>query len=203
MKKNKIYLLTATSLAALLMLTGCKKETADGLVEVISTSSSANTTASSTLESLDETLPTEVIGEKTKAEDEYQLILNNKTTKDIQGVAVRDMTKEKFSDNLMAEGNIFTNENQAVFYFSPETLGIAAETEEKSGFVINSGYDVEITFADGEQGVIHGLPFDDVAEATLLYEENILYIEYTMLSTNQWVSTFETEKMAQEIADNN
>ena len=56
----------------------------------------------------------------------------------------------------------------------------------------------KITLKDGKTYVLHGFPFEDIKEGTVLLEDDIAYITYTSVSTKEKIDTKEAERATKE-----
>ena len=55
-----------------------------------------------------------------------------------------------------------------------------------------------LTLKDGKTYVLHGFPFEDIKEGTVLLEDDIAYITYTSVSTKEKIDTKEAERATKE-----
>lgn len=57
---------------------------------------------------------------------------------------------------------------------------------------------MQLTLKDGKTYVLHGFPFEDIKEGTVLLEDDIAYITYTSVSTKEKIDTKEAERATKE-----
>ena len=57
---------------------------------------------------------------------------------------------------------------------------------------------MQLTLKDGKTYVLHGFPFEDIKEGTVLLENDIAYITYTSVSTKEKIDTKEAERATKE-----
>ena len=149
------------------------------------------------------------IGEE--EEGGYHIQFINSTGLDIVGISIKTEEDEQFPENMMEEDAVFQAGKTAFLnYGSAEMFGIALaedlpeeklqeeeeveseELPELENFVIRQ---IQLTFADGTVCVLHAFPFADVALAEIFMteEENIAFVAYVSLSTEESVVTGEAE----------
>lgn len=57
---------------------------------------------------------------------------------------------------------------------------------------------MQLTLKDGKTYILHGFPFEDIKEGTVLLEDDIAYITYTSVSTKEKIDTKEAERATKE-----
>lgn len=179
--KRKIVMMLVLALSTGLLLTGCQKETE---------AKKEPEKVEQTEEKKEEEL--KFIG--TEEEGSSKIILENKTGKDIKGIAVKKSEETEFGENLLAEADIYQIDEKRYFcYKFEEAAEIAAETSEDAKLLIQ-GYDIQLTFADDTAAILHGFPFQDMKEGTICFEEETAYLMYESVSTKEEQNTKETEE---------
>ena len=185
---------------AVLALAGCGKVTpsADVAEKTTTTTSVATTEAS----------PDELklIGEKTDDSSAFVIELENKTGKDIKSFAVKTASDENYPANMLAKGETFEkNEKRTLYYIPTNSEGYAVG---ESDAVTSEEYTIKAEFSDGSSFVLHQFPFGDLKSASILFDGDTAYIEYTSTSSKEKVSTkeaeemIETQKTSEEAPDN-
>ena len=101
------------------------------------------------------------IGEKTSDAD-YQVMMTNSTGKNITSAAIC-VDGGAYSENLIPEGEVFSDQTQAMLVFAPAEL--------KEGQTSAPRYDIELTFDDGLTAGLHTFPFGDADAVTILLDE--------------------------------
>lgn len=135
------------------------------------------------------------IGMKTKTSNKMQL--ENKTNKDIVSFSVLYADKEAEAPNLINDSDVFkANEKRNLFF---ETYKDA--TDEENGKKITKEYIFRITYSDGVISDLHNIPVDDANKITIKFSEQVSYIAYKSLKTNQDVVTLEAEKAIVKIKE--
>lgn len=149
----------------------------------------------------------ELITIGTKADNFYEVKLVNKTGKDIKGVYVKTTSQAEFADNLIAENVVWENEKKAdIFYAekkaeddtadanaaSTETVVSGSSSQE---FALEDGYDIKLIFSDDTEYILHAFPCDDIEEGEVCIDstENVAYLKYNSISTNEAIETKEAE----------
>ena len=94
---------------------------------------------------------------------------------------------------------LLTPEAKQPFEIQAEEITVE---EESSGsgdeYFVSPRYDVQLTLKDGKTYVLHGFPFEDIKEGTVLLEDDIAYITYTSVSTKEKIDTKEAERATKE-----
>lgn len=175
----------------------------------VSSDSTANEPAAQTLTEKEKKELT-VIGTKTGAKNEYEMVISNQTGAALEKLAIKDITVSKFEGNLLEKTAPFNNEEQGLLYFTPSAEAAASEsaaeeetTENTDGvrdWAIIPGYDLSFTTKEGQDYVIHSFPLDDAKEVTLFIEGPVAYLEYVSITTGESISTLEMEKALSESA---
>ena len=133
------------------------------------------------------------IGEET--ETSRGVKFTNATGTDIMGLNIRKSGEWEFSDELMAEDDLFEKEEASLFCYEPETAeeGEAdAESEEAEPVL----YDIQIVWKDWTVGVLHNVDLGDMEEAVINRAWNSLpYLTYTSLATGEDVDTNDMEQV--------
>ncbi|MDD6098892.1 MAG: hypothetical protein PUB66_09305 [Oscillospiraceae bacterium] len=199
MKKNNIILLTAF-MAAGVFLTSCDTEKVPSVETTAETTTAIVTTVSEKATEPTTEAPTEpemkIIGKKAEGEHIYSVKLKNSTGKEILGFAVKDSSKNEFSENMLNNGESFAKgEEQILYYDAADAITANEYNVTDSDIVLTPEYTIQLTFADGTVAELHQFPFDDVESAEIYTEDDIAYLIYTSVSSKTEVNTKEAEKM--------
>lgn len=196
MKTKKVFLVFAAVLGISILGVGCGK---------------------STEEEAEPKVEYETVGEQT--EDAYDILLTNATGNVITGLSVKGSSEQEYPANMMGtDQKIEADETIEFFYMSAdqtdtsetapnettETEGAesadsssqADESEQSapiSDALINETYSLQVTFEDGTVKELSNFAVDDMEEADLMYEEEVIFVKYTSLSENVEINTKETE----------
>ena len=172
--------------AALVLCAGCSAAENSSSAEATPSPTAAPTaTAEPTATSVPEL---KVVGEKSDSKDTFCVTLENGTKQEITAVSVKTGSEEK--------GETLAKDEKFELYYTPKT------EEESSGsgdeYFVSPRYDVQLTLKDGKTYVLHGFPFEDIKEGTVLLEDDIAYITYTSVSTKEKIDTKEAERATKE-----
>lgn len=206
MKKINIVWITAF-MASGVFLTSCGQENSTSGETAAETTTAIVTTVTTKETEPTTEAPTEpamkIIGEKAEGEFIYSVKLKNKTGKEIIGFAIKDSSKNEFSDNMLKnDDNFAKDEEQVLYYDAAEAVSANAADLTDSDKVLTPEYTIQLTFSDGTAAELHQFPFDDAESAEIHSEDNIAYLVYTSVSSKTNVNTKEAEKMqAQESTD--
>ena len=135
----------------------------------------------------------------TEEEGAYAITVKNSTGKAITGVAVKDADAEEFGENLLAADDVFAADEERTLYFK------AAEGEPEEGAeddkLVNTAYDIQLTFEDEATAVLHEFPFDDMEACEFCQEDDVTFITYTRSSVDEEVNTKEAEQALAETGE--
>ena len=143
----------------------------------------------------EEVLP--LIGTEAEGEGIYKVVLENKTGKDIVGVSVKDSSMTDYPENMLAEGEIFTVGERRYLYYDSTAAGQTEEAQPEEGAadekLLEAQMDVQLTFADATMLVLAAFPFGDIEEGEICLEDEVAFLQYKSLSTEEQLSTKEAE----------
>lgn len=179
--KKKISLMLCLLAAAGLLMTGCSGNGSDA--------------TSSTTSEISQPQTDLTIGQE--QEDAYQVAMDNQIGQDITAVAVKLTSEESYPASLMEGGQTWSQGETALVCYLP---GETAASQTESGAAVNDGYEMQLTLADGSTLEFTTVPFADMDACTLHLEDGVPYLEYTSLSSQEEVSTQETEAAAIALA---
>ena len=179
--KKKISALLCLTLAAGLLMTGCSGNGED---------------TSSAVSELSQPQTDLTIGRE--QEDAYQVAMDNQIGQDITAVAVKLTTEESYPADLMEDGQTWSDGETALVCYLPGEA--AASQDEEDGIAVKDTYEMQLTLEDGSTIQLTTVPFEDMDACTLYLEDDVPYLEYTSLSSQEEVSTKETESAAIALA---
>ena len=135
------------------------------------------------------------IGEET--DSARYVKLTNMTGTDIMGLNIRKSGDWQFSDELMADEDLFEKEETSLFYYEPEADEETEETEAEGEEAEPVLWDIQIVWSDWTVGVLYNVELDDLAEADIQRSWNSLpYLTYKSLDSEEDVNTEEAEQTA-------
>ena len=125
-------------------------------------------------------------------EGAWKVQLKNSTGSDIKAIAVKKTADVEFSESLLKEDEIIAADEEVVIYYAGSEAAAAeeADAEEKA---LNDTYDVSITLADDTTYVLTAFPFEDMEACEIKVEDEVAFVEYVSLSTEETISTKEAE----------
>jgi|GEM_PF-3178629 len=117
--------------------------------------------------------------------------IRNSTDVNITDVLVN--TGDSYSDDYLAEGDVFTSGQTRTLYL--ETLDTteedsteAAETEESAEETVPNAT-IKVTVAGGDTYELIEFPYTDMSDCSICMEDEVMYVEYVSLTSGQTVST--------------
>ncbi len=123
--------------------------------------------------------------------------LTNLTGTDIMGLNIRKSGDWQFSDELMADEDLFEKEETSLFYYEPEADEETEETEAEGEEAEPVLWDIQIVWSDWTVGVLYNVELDDLDEADIQRSWNSLpYLTYKSLASEEDVNTEEAEQTA-------
>ena len=123
--------------------------------------------------------------------------MDNQIGQDITAMAVKLTSQESYPASLMEEGQTWSDGETALVCYLPEE---AAASQTEGGVAVSDGYEMQLTLGDGSNITFTTVPFEDMDACVLHLEDGVPYLEYTSLSSQEEVSTQETEAAAQQAA---
>ena len=137
------------------------------------------------------------IGMESDGENVYKVVLENKTGKGIVGFSIKDSSMTEFPENMLEENDIFENDEKRNLFYDATSAMKAAENLEKgedgSAKVLNPQMDIQLTFEDQTSLILTAFPFGDVEEAQICLEDEVAFVQYESLASEELVSTKEAE----------
>ena len=137
------------------------------------------------------------IGTESDGENVYKVVLENKTGKDIVGFSIKDSSMTEFPVNMLEENDIFENDEKRNLFYDATSAVEAAENQETvedgNAKVLNPQMDIQLTFEDQTSLILTAFPFGDVEEAQICLEDEVAFVQYESLSSEELVSTKEAE----------
>ena len=113
------------------------------------------------------------------------------------------MDETEYLPNMLSEDDVFSFEEERNLFYKHDAIETEKETPEENEKILLQGYDIQLTFADKSIKVLHAFPFEDIKEGEIFAESDVVYIQYTSVTTGAQVSTKEAElatKQAEELA---
>lgn len=182
---RKKLILGTISVVILCSLFGCgkkKKETIDVASDTDAGQETTETTQKATATDATATDAEEelkYIGVEIK--NGYSAVLTNLTGQDIVSVRIYDSVSGEYCDNLLAENDVFTSNEQRILYYEDKSLNEDEGAADEK--LISVGYDIEIILSDESNYVLHGFPFEAIEEGLIFVEDEVAFIEYDGYST--------------------
>lgn len=116
----------------------------------------------------------------TETEEGCRIALLNSSGSDITAVCIKAAEDEDWSDSLLAEEDVFEADETSLLCWEPEE---------------DVFYDLQLTYADETQAVLHGLDLTDIDEGEILCDDTgLTYLAYTSVSTGEQADTLEAEQ---------
>ena len=130
------------------------------------------------------------IGTKQEGENVYKVKLINSTSKGIVEVRMISMytyedEEYSYSRNLLTEGDVFADKEERILYYDTSYTATNEAGERH--------YHLLLGFEDGSVYTLTDVPFTDIVEAVIYYEDDVAYLVYLSQSSGQQVSTKEME----------
>ena len=133
----------------------------------------------------------------------YQVTLENKTGQNITGLAIKDSSMNRYSDNKLTEDTFAKDEKRILVYDATKAEAEADGKSESDGSedAAKAQYDIQLTFSDGEKLVLTDVPFTDMEEGQICLEDDVAFLKYTSKETGEEISTKDAELKLKEAAD--
>ena len=148
------------------------------------------------------------IGKEDK--EAFKVEIKNATGKTIKGIAIKQTDEESYSENMLEDGDVFTDqESRNLYYKAPEdttketeenTEDMDAESEKAQEKELEQGYDIQLIFEDDSTAELHAFPFEDIEKGEICYEDDVAYLTYTSVASKEELNTKEAE-LAVKVAE--
>ena len=113
------------------------------------------------------------------------------------GVTREFLSEQDAAENMLEENDIFENDEKRNLFYDAASAVEAAENQETgedgSAKVLNPQMDIQLTFEDQTSLILTAFPFGDVEEAQICLEDEVAFVQYESLSSEELVSTKEAE----------
>ncbi len=130
----------------------------------------------------------------TESEDAFKVELKNSTGKDITAISVKLTEAAEYPATMLAAGDVFADEESRILYYKAEEAAAdTANAEDANAKVLTQGYDIQLTFEDSSTAELHSFPFEDIEKGEICFADEVAYVSYTSVSTEQKVETKEAE----------
>ena len=131
-----------------------------------------------------------ILGRKQEGENVYKVRLINSTGKDIVEVRLISMYKyddEEYSGsgNLLYDEDVFSDKEERILYY--DTSYTATNDAGEKHFHLYIG------FEDGSGYTLTDVPFTDIKEAVIYYEDDVAYLVYLSAASGTQISTKDME----------
>ncbi len=120
-----------------------------------------------------------VIGVKDESASTWRIPVKNETYSGIVFISIKNADDEAYPDNFFAEGERLNDGDSGVLYY---TFGDP-----------NALYNVKLQFDDGSIHYMTAVPFSDMENARILYEDEVVFVKYQSASSGEEISTKENE----------
>lgn len=130
----------------------------------------------------------------TESEDAFKVELKNSTGKDITAISVKLTETAEYPATMLEAGDVFADEESRILYYkAEEATADTANAEDANAKVLTQGYDIQLTFEDSSTAELHSFPFEDIEKGEICFADEVAYVSYTSVSTEQKVETKEAE----------
>ncbi len=178
---KKLTALTAFVLSLSMLLTGC-------------TSNATSEKKKAKKEEL------ALIGTKAKGKYVYKLEAKNESGKNITSLTIYDSGTNTTTENLLKANDAYkNNEKRELYYDAAQAIKKASANSDKE---LNPDYAINITFDDQSTAVLHNIPFDDMKDMQIKYDQKntLYYITYNSKNNKETQSTDQAEVSLKEEA---
>ena len=145
------------------------------------------------------------LGAKAEGENVVRMLLVNRTGLKIHDFCIKDSSMADFGPDVMAEGDIFENEETRAVYYDATN---AVKAQENAGSEQAAGenqtplvpsYDFKLTFEDQSVMILHSVPFGDTESANIRIEDNTAYLIFESKALKKQVNTLDAERAAKNM----
>lgn len=192
MKKNRMAVWSLCLCLVSLCITGCTN-VEEGSASIVESTTDVTTTMAETTSVTTITTKPEktykTIGIESEGEGIYAIHLINKTNAVITGFTMEDGVSESALENMLAEDEPFETDEERILYIDTTQ----ASQDEKT-----PTYTVVITVEGDMVYKLHTFPYQNMDSCQLHIEDGVAFLTYTDLTTNEELSTKESEIAIQQ-----
>lgn len=141
-----------------------------------------------------------LIGTKAKGKYVYKLEAKNESGKNITSFTIYDSGTNTTTANLLKANDAYkNNEKRELYYDAAQAIKKASANSDKE---LNPDYAINITFDDQSTAVLHNIPFDDMKDMQIKYDQKntLYYITYNSKNNKETQSTDQAEVSLKEEA---
>ena len=141
-----------------------------------------------------------LIGTKAKGKYIYRLEAKNESGKNITSFTIYDSGTNTTTANLLKANDAYkNNEKRELYYDAAQAIKKASANSDKE---LNPDYAINITFDDQSTAVLHNIPFDDMKDMQIKYDQKntLYYITYNSKNNKETQSTDQAEVSLKEEA---
>ena len=141
-----------------------------------------------------------LIGTKAKGKYIYRLEAKNESGKNITSFTIYDSGTNTTTENLLKANDAYkNNEKRELYYDAAQAIKKASANSDKE---LNPDYAINITFDDQSTAVLHNIPFDDMKDMQIKYDQKntLYYITYKSKNNKETQSTDQAEISLKEEA---
>ena len=141
-----------------------------------------------------------LIGTKAKGKYVYKLEAKNESGKNITSFTIYDSGTNTTTANLLKANDAYkNNEKRELYYDAAQAIKKASANSDKE---LNPDYAINITFDDQSTAVLHNIPFDDMKDMQIKYDQKntLYYITYKSKNNKETQSTDQAEISLKEEA---
>ena len=141
-----------------------------------------------------------LIGTKAKGKYVYKLEAKNESGKNITSFTIYDSGTNTTTENLLKANDAYkNNEKRELYYDAAQAIKKASANSDKE---LNPDYAINITFDDQSTAVLHNIPFDDMKDMQIKYDQKntLYYITYNSKNNKETQSTDQAEVSLKEEA---
>ena len=141
-----------------------------------------------------------LIGTKAKGKYVYKLEAKNESGKNITSFTIYDSGTNTTTANLLKANDAYkNNEKRELYYDAAQAIKKASANSDKE---LNPDYAINIIFDDQSTAVLHNIPFDDMKDMQIKYDQKntLYYITYNSKNNKETQSTDQAEVSLKEEA---
>ena len=134
-----------------------------------------------------------LIGTKSSGKYVYKLEAKNESGKNITSFTIYDSGTNTTTANLLKPNDAYkNNEKRELYYDASQAIKKASANSDKE---LNPDYAINITFDDQSTAVLHNIPFDDMKDMQIKYDQKntLYYITYKSKNSKETQSTDQAE----------
>ena len=134
-----------------------------------------------------------IIGTKAEGDSVFRIRLVNSTGLAVTALRVLPTDSDELPRSLLSKGDVFADKEERILYYDTAFVYDGGKTD--------APFDMMLTFEDGSSYRMTRVPFTDMEEGVIYFNDGVAYIVYLSKSAGRQVTTKDAELKASGLLD--